>query len=130
LGTEFNKYEAIPALHGLHHYRYDNLPKNRVNNELTAGIQSLKKLFSVRVEVFTPPFNAWNHNTELVCESLNLRIDKCYAGFDKLIKNMNSSQIIQLAKNQSSTLEVNYHPQRLASLEKFELYLKTRRKYC
>jgi hypothetical protein len=130
LDTEFNKYEAIPALHGLHHYRYDKLPQNRVNNELSAGIQSLKKLFNVRVEIFTPPFNAWNHNTELVCESLNLRIDKCNTGFDKLIRNMNSSQIIQLAKKQSSTPEVYYHPQRLVSLEKFELYLKTRREYC
>ena len=27
LSAEFNKYEAIPALHGLHHYRYDNMPK-------------------------------------------------------------------------------------------------------
>jgi hypothetical protein len=130
LDTEFNKYEAIPALHGLHHYKYDSLPKDRVNKELSAGIQALKELFNVRVEIFTPPFNAWNHNMELVCESLNLRIDKCHTSFDKLIMNMNSSQIVQLAKKQSSTPEVIYHPQRLVSLEKFALYLKTRRKYC
>jgi len=130
LDTEFSKYEAIPALHGLHHYRYDNLPQNRVDKELSLGIESFKNLFNVRVEIFTPPFNAWNHNTELVCRSLNLHIDKCNTGFDRLIEKMSSSQIIELAKQQSSAPEVNYHPQRLANLEKFELYLKTRRKYC
>jgi hypothetical protein len=130
LDTEFCQHEAIPALHGLHHYRYDNLPRNRVKRELSAGIQSLKKLFGVRVEVFTPPFNAWNHNTELVCRSLDLYIDRCNTAFDRLIQNMDNSEIIQLAKKQSSTTEVSYHPQRLGNLEKFELYLKTRRKYC
>lgn len=130
LDIEFSKYKAIPALHGLHHYRYDNLPKVKVNRELSAGMHSLKKLFNVRVEIFIPPFNAWDHNTELVCESLGLRIDKCNTGFDRLIKNMDNSQIIQLAKKQSSAPEVNYHPQRLIDLGKFELYLKTRRKYC
>lgn len=130
LDTEFNKYKAIPALHGLHHYRYNNLPQNKVYEELSAGIKLFKKLFNLRVEIFTPPFNAWNHSTELVCKSLNLSIDKCTTEFDTLIRNMNSSQIKQLAKQQSSVPEVNYHPYRLVNLEKFELYLKTRRKYC
>jgi peptidoglycan/xylan/chitin deacetylase (PgdA/CDA1 family) len=130
LGAEFNKYGAIPALHGLHHYKYANLPQNKVYEELSTGIKLLKELLNVRVKIFTPPFNDWNHSTELVCKSLNLSVDKCKTGFDRLIRNMNSSQIIQLAKQQSSASEVNYHPYRLTNLEKFELYLKTRRKYC
>jgi hypothetical protein len=130
LDSEFSKYAAIPALHGLHHYKYDGLPQNKVYEELSAGIESLKELFNVRVKIFTPPFNAWNHSTELVCKSLSLSIDKCTTEFDGLIRNMNSSQIKQLAKQQSSVPEVNYHPFRLVNLEKFELYLKTRRKYC
>jgi hypothetical protein len=129
LNAEFSKYEAIPTLHGLHHYRYDNLPNDKVSTELSLGIESFKKLFNVRVEVFAPPFNAWNHNTELVCRSLDLYIDKCRTGFDRLIENMNNSQIIELAKQQSSSFEVNYHPQRLVDLGRFELYLKTRRKF-
>jgi hypothetical protein len=130
LDSEFNKYAAIPALHGLHHYKYDNLPQNKVYEELAVGVKSLKELFGVRVKIFIPPFNAWNHKTELVCMSLNLSIDKCNQAFDKLIRNMNSSQIKQLAKQQSSVPEVRYHPYRISNLEKFELYLKTRRKYC
>jgi len=130
LDSEFSEYAAIPALHGLHHYRYDNLPQNKVYEELSTGVESLKKLFNVRVKIFIPPFNAWNHGTELVCKSLNLSIDKCNTGFDKLIRNMNSSQIKQLAKQQSSVPEVRYHPYRILNLEKFELYLKNRRKYC
>jgi len=130
LDSEFNKYAAIPALHGLHHYKYDNMSPNKVYEELSVGVKSLKELFDVRVKIFIPPFNAWNHNTELVCKSLNLSIDKCNQAFDKLIINMTSPQIKQLAKQQSSVPEVRYHPQRILNLEKFELYLKTRRKYC
>jgi len=130
LDTEFNKYEAIPALHGLHHYRYDSLPENKVYRELSTGIKLFHKLFSMKPEVFTPPFNVWNNKTELVCRSLNLSIDKCKTEFDKLINDMNNSQIKQLAKQQSSIPEVFYHPYRLFNLNKFELYLKTRRKYC
>jgi hypothetical protein len=129
LDSEFSKYGAIPALHGLHHYKYSNLPQNEVYEELSAGINLLKELFNVRVRIFAPPFNAWNKNTELVCKSLNLSIDKCTTGFDKLIKNMNGSQIEQLAKRQSSSPEVYYHPYRILNLGKFELYLKTRREY-
>lgn len=129
LDSEFNKYGAIPALHGLHHYKYSNLPQNKVYEELSTGIKSMKELLNIRVKIFIPPFNAWNHSTELVCKSLNLSIDKCTTGFDKLIKNMNSSQIDQLAKQQSSIPEVRYHPYRIVNLEKFELYLKARRKY-
>lgn len=130
LDSEFCRYAAIPALHGYHHYRYDGLSQNKVYEELSAGIESLKELFNVRVKIFAPPFDAWNHSTELVCESLSLSIDKCTTQFDKLIRTMNSSQIKQLAKQQSSASEVSYHPYRLVNLEKFELYLKTRRKYC
>jgi len=130
LDSEFSRYAAIPALHGLHHYKYTNLPQNEVYEELSVGIDLMKDLFNVRVKIFVPPFNAWNKSTELVCKSLNLSIDKCTTGFDKLIKNMTSSQIEQLAKQQSSIPEVRYHPYRVVNLEKFELYLKTRRKYC
>lgn len=130
LDTEFNKYKAIPALHGLHHYKYDNLPENKVYKELSTGIKIFKELFNLSVEIFTPPFNVWNHKTELVCKSLNLCVDKCRTSFDFLIRDMNDSQIKQLAKQQSSVPEVSYHPFRLVSLNKFELYLKIRRKYC
>lgn len=129
LDTEFKKYEAIPALHGLYHYRYDRRSQNNVYEELSIGIELLKKLFDLRVMVFTPPFNAWNRGTELVCKRLNLSIDKCITGFDTLIMNMNSCQIKELARQQSSVPEVFYHPHCILNLEKFELYLKTRRKY-
>lgn len=129
LETEFSKYNAIPALHGLHHYKYSSLPRNRVYEELSRGIELMKELFGVRVDIFTPPFNAWNNQTRIVCDSLNLSIDKCRTGFDKLIMNMNTSQIEQLAKRQSSVPELYYHPYRLTNLEKFELYLRIRRKY-
>lgn len=130
LDTEFNKYEAIPALHGLHHYKYVSLPKKKVLRELSTGMKLFEELFNMRCAVFTPPFGAWNSKTELVCRSLSLSIDKCRTVFDKLIEVMNDSQIKQLAKLQSSMPEVMYHPFRLTDLNKFELYLKIRRKYC
>lgn len=131
LETEFSRYEAIPAIHGLHHYRYDSLPTIEVHTELSKGVKILQKLFSVKPEVFTPPFNAWDHKTELVCRSLHLSLDKCKESiYDKLINDMNDFQIIQLAKRQSSIPEVLYHPHRLLNLNKFELYLRTRRKHC
>lgn len=130
LDSEFSKYAAIPALHGLHHYKYDTLPQNKVYKELSTGIKLLTELFNEKVTIFTAPFNAWNNNTELVCSKLGLSVDRCTTGFDKLIIKMNSSQIKELAKQQSSVPEINYHPYRLVDLEKFELYLKTRRKYC
>jgi peptidoglycan/xylan/chitin deacetylase (PgdA/CDA1 family) len=130
LNTEFSKYGAILALHGLHHYKYSNLSKNKVREELSAGVQLLKNLFGEKVEVFIPPFNVWNHRIELICKGLNLSVDKCTVGFDTLIRDMNDSQIIELAKWQCCSPQVFYHPQALTSLEKFELYLKTRRKYC
>ena len=131
LRMEFAKYSAIPALHGLHHYRYDQLDKEKVRSELSNGKSLLRELFNVDVKVFVPPFNAWNHNTEQICNELDLSIDKCRAGFDLMIMKMKpDDQIVQLAKEQSSMPEVYYHPYRLASLRKFELYLETRRKYC
>jgi hypothetical protein len=130
LDTEFKKYEAIPALHGLHHYKYDLLPKNRVHKELSTGTELYEKLFHLRVEVFTPPFGASNHQTELVCRNLNLSVDKCVTSFDKSLCNESDAHIRQLAKLHSSIPEVRYHPYRLTNMNKFELYLKTRRKYC
>lgn len=130
LDNEFGRYEAIPALHGLHHCKYDLLPENKVHKELSTGIKLYEKLFHLKVEVFTPPFQAWNHQTELVCKNLNLSVDKCVTGFDKSFSNRNNAYIKQLAKLQSSIPEVRYHPYRLTNLNKFELYLKTRRKYC
>jgi len=131
LGMEFAKYSAIPALHGLHHYRYNQLRDEEVHSELSLGKSLLRGLLNVDVKVFVPPFNAWNHNTEQICSALGLSIDKCTVGFDKMIEEMKpDDQIVQLAKEQSSMPEVLYHPYRLASLEKFELYLKIRRKYC
>lgn len=129
LNAQFSEHGAIPALHGYHHYNYDRLPQKKVYKELSTGIELLEALFNVRVKIFSPPFNAWNRTTELVCESLDLSLDKCLTGFDVSINNMNSSQIKRLAEEQSSTPEVHYHPYRILDLEKFELYLKTRREY-
>ena len=130
LKAEFSKYGAIPALHGTHHYKYSNMFQQKVFEELSLGKGLLRELFNEQVEIFVPPFNAWTHNTESVCKKLNLSIDKCKTGFDRLIKNMSNSQIEELAKQQSNAPEVYYHPYRLIDLDKFELYLKTRRKYC
>ena len=129
LDSEFTKHAAIPALHGLHHYKYSNLPEKKVFEELSGGIDLIRDLFGFRVNIFVPPFNAWNKSTEFICKSLNLSIDKCIAGFDSLIKDMSDYQIEQLAKQQSSLPEVRYHPYRILNLKKYELYLKTRRKY-
>jgi hypothetical protein len=130
LDSEFSKYGAIPALHGLHHFKYSSLSEQKVYAELSSGTSLLRELFDKNVEIFIPPFNAWNRNTEAVCKKLNLSIDKCRIGFDRLIKNMSSSQIETLAKQQSTVPEVNYHPHRLIDLNKFELYLRSRKKYC
>lgn len=131
LNSEFSRHAAILGLHGLHHYRYSVLSRDKVREELSAGVQLLENLFGIRVEVFIPPFNILNHEIELVCKDLNLSIDKCTVGFDHLFfKNMNDSQITELAKCQSRSPEVFYHPQTVTSLEKFELYLKARREYC
>jgi hypothetical protein len=129
LGSEFSKYGAIPALHGLHHYKYSSMPQQKVFEELSRGTRLLQELFNEKIEIFVPPFNAWNRNTEYVCKKLNLSLDKCRTGFDRLIKNMNDYQIEMLAKEQSSVSEVYYHPHRLTDLNKFELYLRSRRKY-
>lgn len=131
LNSIFKNCDTVPALHGLHHYRYTDLPQNIVCAELSEGIELLKQLLGVRIKVFTPPFCSWNHCTERACENLKLTIDKCApsASFDNLIRNMNDWQIIQLAKEQSSIPELFYHPWALQSLRKFEIYLKTRRKY-
>ena len=128
LNTEFSKHGAVSALHGLHHYRYDTLPQTKVWEELSAGKELLKELFNVNVKVFAAPFNAWDRKTEVVCENLSLSIDQCFTAFDSMIRYMNSHQIEQLAKKQS-LVEVLYHPYQLANLEKFELYLKMRKKY-
>jgi peptidoglycan/xylan/chitin deacetylase (PgdA/CDA1 family) len=130
LNLEFSKYGAVPALHGLHHYRYTNMSLQNVYGELFSGTELLKELFDKEVEVFIPPFNAWNYKTESVCKKMNLSIDKCRIGFDKLIKNMNYAQIEMLAKLQAKEPEIYYHPHRLVDLEKFDLYLRIRRKYC
>lgn len=129
LNTELSN-GAIPSLHGLHHYRYDIVDKEEVYHELSAGVRLLRRLFSVDTRVFTPPFNHWNHETEAVCEKLNLSVNKCSVAFDKSLRSMNNHQIEQIAREQSSSPEVFYHPYQLPSLEKFEIYLKTRRKYC
>jgi peptidoglycan/xylan/chitin deacetylase (PgdA/CDA1 family) len=131
LNAEFSS-GAIPALHGLHHYRYDVMDQGRVYHELSTGVKLLRKLFNVDVKVFTAPFNAWDYKTVVVCKNLNLSIDECFAPhiIDESLRNMNSYQIEQLAKKQSPSLEVLYHPYQMLNLEKFELYLKTRRKYC
>lgn len=130
LQNEYRQYSTILGLHGLHHYKYSNMPQNKVYAELSSGVDLLKKLFNVKVEIFAPPFNAWNHNTESVCKKLNLSIDKCRIGFDGLINNMSSHQIEKLAKQQANATEIYYHPYRLVDLNKFELYLKIRKKYC
>lgn len=130
LNSEFSTHGAIPALHGLHHYKYSNMPQQKVYEELSSGIGLFGELFNEKVEIFVPPFDEWNSNTESVCEKLNLSIDKCRIGFDRLIENMSSAQIEKLAKQQSNEPEVYYHPHRLIDLNKFELYLRTRRKYC
>jgi len=114
----------------LHHYRYDLLPQEKVYEELSEGIKLIERLFNVNVKVFSPPFNDWRRKTEIVCESLNLSIDHCFTGFDSLIRDMDSRQIEQLAKKQSFFSEVAYHPYEILNLEKFELYLKFRRRYC
>jgi hypothetical protein len=129
LDSEFSKYGASPALHGLHHYKYSSMPQQKVSEELSSGTCLLRELFDKKVEIFVPPFNAWNSNTESVCKKLNLSIDKCRTGFDRLIKNMSNTQVEILAKQQSNIPEVYYHPHRLIDLNKFELYLRTRRKY-
>lgn len=129
LDIEFRKFSALPALHGLHHYNYARMPNRQVLAELTKGINLLKELLGVSARIFVPPFNAWNRNTEIICEKLSLSIDKCEVGFDGLIDNMNTSEIEQLAKQQSFYPEVHYHPYRISNLEKFELYVKSRRKY-
>ena len=129
LNAEFDENGAIPALHGLHHYHYNQLTPNKVRKELSEGIDLFNTLFNLRVKVFTPPFNAWNRRTELICENLGLTLDKCLVGFGLGLDEMKNSQIIQMAKEQSSVREVNYHPYHISNLEKFELYLKTRRKY-
>lgn len=129
LDSEFSKYEAIPALHGLHHYKYYSMPPKKVYEELSSGTALLLKLFNQKTKIFVPPFNAWNSSTESVCKKLDLSIDKCKVGFDRLIKNMSNAQIEMLAKQQSIFPEVYYHPYRLTNLNKFDLYLKIRRKY-
>jgi hypothetical protein len=129
LKSEFDKYGTNLALHGLHHYRYTNLSRNDVYEELSTGIILLEQLFKIRVKIFVPPFNSWNERIELVCNSLKLTIDKCKTWFDILIKNMDNSQIEQLAKQQSSSPEVYYHPHRIVNLGKFDFYLRNRRKY-
>ena len=129
LDSEFSKYGAIPALHGLHHYKYNRMPQNKLFEELSVGKKLLERLLSLGIEIFVPPFNLWDKRTEFVCRQLCLSVDKCTTGFENLIRNMNDSQIKQLAKQQRSTSEVYCHPQRLESLQKFEIYLKTRRKY-
>jgi len=129
LNAEFRYSNTIPALHGLHHYRYDVLSMTNVFEELSNGIRILKNLFNVDVKIFIPPFNAWNCKTETVCQSLNLSIDTCYTGFDTLIRDMTDYQIEMLAWKQSFVNEVFYHPHLVTDLEKFELYLRSRRKY-
>jgi len=130
LNTEFSS-GAIPALHGLHHYRYDVMDQERVYHELSTGVKLLRKLFNFDVKVFAAPFNAWDYKTVVVCKKLNLSIDECFAAVGhESLRNMNSYQIEQLAKKQSSLPEVLYHPYQMLNLEKFELYLKTRRKHC
>jgi len=129
INTELDKPGAILALHGFHHYRYDAISARKASIELSNGIELLSKLFNRRVTVFIPPFNCWSQQTELVCKSLNLSIDKCSVGFDRRIQNMSNEEIVQLAKDQSSEPEVYYHPYRVLELDKFELYLQTRRKY-
>jgi hypothetical protein len=128
LVTEFSKNGAIPALHGLHHYKYEVMSDYKVWAELSVGKKLLDNLFNVNTRIFSPPFNSWNHRTAAICDSLGLSIDHCFAAFDLPIRNMNNDEVEQLAKRQSSISEVFYHPY-MVSLEKFEIYIKTRRKY-
>ena len=129
LDNEFAYPNTIPALHGLHHYRYDALSMDGVHEELSTGIRLLENLFKIDVKIFAPPFNAWDRKTEVVCESLNLSIDTCFVGFDTLISTMDYCQIEKLARQQSLVNEVFYHPHLLKDLGKFEFYLKSRRRY-
>jgi hypothetical protein len=129
LNVQFSKNKVIPCLHGLHHYRYNVLSAQSTWEELSIGKKIMKKLFNADVKIFAPPFNAWDQKTQLACESLNLEIDHCFTAFDLLIQKSNNQQIENLAKKQAPIREVLYHPYSL-NLEKFEQYLKARRKYC
>ena len=129
LRSEFSKSGSILALHGLHHYRYDVMSEERVFAELSAGKELLEKLLESKPSVFIHPFNCWNEKTEAVCKSLDLSVDKCMVSFDKRSQRMTDDQIVQFAKDQSSIAEVHYHPYRILSLDKFELYLRNRRKF-
>lgn len=130
LKTEFFVYKAKPAIHGLHHYRHDLMKTNKIHSELLQGLKLLKQLFDIRIDCFIPPFNAWNSNVENICKKLFLSIDKCKTSFDKIMDEMSEYQIIKLAKQQASIPEVYYHPYRVTDLNKFELYLKTRKSFC
>jgi hypothetical protein len=70
LNSEFNTNRAIPALHGLHHFKYETLDEHIVWKELSTGKELMKDLFNSEINIFSPPFNSWNRRTEIVCNVL------------------------------------------------------------
>lgn len=69
---------AIPdniALHGLYHSDYSKMSYEQQENDISAGLNLLKKLFPNKIiDTFIAPFNATNIDTYKICKKYGLKI--------------------------------------------------------